>query len=334
MGVLVEDGAQVTVPEFDEAIKELDKEQYADGVAFSGQPKPEEGATAEANKTEGPAPNAEKQEKPEAEAGAEGEDRPAGEVPQAEQQTPPKFEIPEDMKAIVPETIADQDAYNAFVKDLHAKYDEERRANEEFVAMLEENNALLDVMQEMKRNGTTFYEAARKVMELNEEDQIPDPQTPEYREFVRKQIEREESRKHQLAAEKEMEGKIRAAEADAQTRREAFLKANPDITNERFGEFQAFVRSVTVGDPSTGKINPNFFPLMWKAFTFDEQIRKAQEKGRVEGKNEVIAKNLKLKTPTAGDGLPHFQGGKPPAETRDNLSDLEESLKPTRIFES
>lgn len=350
-GVLVEDGAPRTGydEEFNDAMAKLDAQAAAGDAGAT--PPADPGAVPSGSQPTAPptTPPADPGVAPAAKGTADpsadplnpnGEDRASGlsdTAAPADASAPAEGDkgatkvivIGDDLAAVLPETVKDMAGVVEYIKDLDAKYKDEKSTTEDFADFLSDNPLLFETIQEMRREGKSFFDVAPKVLGAKENEPIPEPGTKEYADYVKRQITREEAIKAQKKADEEAERQYERVSSHATNMRESFRKANPDISDGDWRNFVDYVRVHTYGDAKTGLLPNDTFPMWWKSYTFD----KAREKARLAGKSEGIKEVTKLKTPVPGDGMPHFQGGKPSAPATDDLASLESSLRPTRLFE-
>lgn len=239
--------------------------------------------------------------------------------------------IPTDIQTLFPEAkeIAQVVEQVNKLKSDAAGY---KASNDEVIALLSKHPALVNILRAVK-NDTPLYEAIRTTLELEQEEVIPDPaaEPEQYRVYVRKQLALEEKQRVADAENIEREKKITAAREHAEQVRKSFQEKNK-VADAELVQFLNFIQNIVYGDPYTFKLPDNYLDVMYKAYNFDGEMKKADDekkkeiqKAVVQGRNEAIT-NITTKKPI-GDGLPSLRSATNKTVIVDELSPLEQSIK-------
>ncbi|GEM_PF-5325148 len=232
--------------------------------------------------------------------------------------------LPEELRSVFPDAKSPEDVVSSY-QNIQTKLQESEEANQQFLSLLEKNPSLVNLLKEVANDNPVLTHPALSIIidgviakkptieiirELNDSlgiEEIPEQGTPEYEAFVRSQIQKENTLKAQEADRKEKDSlKVKG--------RDAFQRQSKDFQEKRKltdDEMKKFLKSADVflkGDAATGVPASDFLEKLYFAMNREKEIKEAEERGKISGRNEVIEEYKKngnqFKT-RGGDGLPH-----------------------------
>lgn len=184
----------------------------------------------------------------------------------------------------------DDDAYEEdlanYLEDTDKSLKAYKDADEQLEDILMMNPELALVITDMKK-GVPFMSALAKNVDLD--DLAPIKGEPDYEEFEKLKAER----KAELKAKKDREDMLRTNAEQSASEILEYL-ANKGWSEERRAEFDGWFDKLMsrLAENHLGKDEMDIFV---KAYEYDENAARAEEKGRIAGRNEKIEAKRKMK---------------------------------------
>jgi hypothetical protein len=232
------------------------------------------------------------------------EEDPEGDEEEEQEEEDPE-ELPEwtkEIKDIFPDktfdTMADYDA--ALVEHLNGlktTIEEKTKAEEKLVDILNDSPELTSVIQNLAK-GISLRVALIKAGFQPEDFSVSDDDD-DAEELVKAKLERQEQSKKRREQEQAIQNNIKQSEKAIQKFQET--KGIKDSVKEKFlNEVHTMFESVM-----DGKVTENLLESFWKALNYENDIKKAEDRGMVRGRNQKIVAEKRKKS---GDGLPKLNG--------------------------
>lgn len=204
------------------------------------------------------------------------------------------FSDAEELQGTIEQLVGDSQALKA-----------EREANAKVYDLFENSEELVQVARHMD-SGKSFLEALALTVDFNDTmGELKEEDPEEYKKVLKAQALREAELERRQAEQKAMEKEFRDNEEASQQNISSFQqeKGMDDKTKDEFlGKINDHFSNIV-----RGNITPEFLEMMYKALNYEVDMEKAQEEGKIRGRNEKI--NAK-KRERVGDGLPQIRGGK------------------------
>jgi hypothetical protein len=187
-------------------------------------------------------------------------------------------------------------------KDLKA----EREANEKLYDLFENSPEMVSIVRRMDQGDDIITAIASTVQipEAIEEMKENDPE--KYKKFLKAQAQRENRQERAQEKQEEFEQEFQENQEASQSNIDQFKNDQnmDDQTAEKFlGEINDHFSNIV-----KGKVSMDFLNLMQKALNYEQDVEKAKEQGKVEGRNAKITAEKNKKK---GDGLPNINSGSP-----------------------
>jgi hypothetical protein len=192
--------------------------------------------------------------------------------------------------------------------DTEKRLEEETKANETLVSILEDSPDLSKLIQGLA-SGRNFLEVLEEVVgDVN--DLAPDPvdNPEEYHKYMRSKVEREIQLKQEKDAREAQEKALGENRKKTLVILDQFQQSKKIDTSKR-NEFLTKI-DTTINNAIDGVLTTEFLEMMWKGMNYDVDVVKASAQAKIEGRNEgiVAAKQKKV-----GDGMPRIKRGATPA---------------------
>lgn len=182
---------------------------------------------------------------------------------------------------------------------------------------MEANPDFINMVAIFMGDGTDEEKLAKVMAQFpNSEDMLTEEGRMAYKKEKAAQKERRAKAKAEAA---EIEGNIKVAETELTK----FAEEN-GLNDDEVSGFIQFMTS-TIGDKlNKGKMDMEFYEMMYRLMNYDKDIEAAREAGRREGMNAGMSSKARRKT--TGDGLPDIQNAGAPAPEQPQENNLLGSL--------
>jgi hypothetical protein len=286
----------------------------------------DENPAEEAEETDAPVDEAEEieeegQEVEEVEEAEEVAEEEETEEEETEEETPDAFEA---AWAEVAEQFTDVIVKTP--KDLIEAYALERQSNDAILEVFKAEPAATRIMSALMREvkagqKPNLISAIRD--ELGDIEEIPDrdEDPAAYDAYLMEKARREMRREREEEDAKRRQAEIEKAREVAQSQIDAFAKEQ-GWDQKRLATFKQEIASFFAGDPATGLPKADFARVLYRGMHFEEAVREAEQKGRIQGKTEAH-KQQRAKIQKGGDGIKKFSSARVEAKTMTKMSDEE-----------
>lgn len=209
----------------------------------------------------------------------------------------------EDIESKISEIISENKALNNDKDTFNAVTD-----------LFKESDAIVEIAR-LRNEGYTVNEAIARVIDFEAwQEEIKEDDPEEYKKVLKRQMEREEAQRREKEDKEEREKTFRENSKKSNQEWQEFESeffGNDEGVVDQVGKKRSkeFVESINqhISDIADGKTSKEFFEVMYRGLNYGEDVKKAEQKGKVEGKNEAI--NGGAANKTKGDGLPNLRGG-------------------------
>lgn len=209
-----------------------------------------------------------------------------------------------------------EDAVRKVIEERNS-LDQDRETFEAVTNLFEESDEIVQVAKYLK-DGYTFNEALASVIDFeNWQEELKENDPEEYKKVVKRQMEREQRQKEAKKADEERREKFQANQQKSTKEWDAFKKEHFSDEDGKVNDKEAEKFAQAINDQiqhlADGYTPQEFFEVMYRGLRYDEAVKEAQEKGKVEGANKAI-KDKTAKT--KGDGTPDLKRGQPRRTTK------------------
>lgn len=195
-----------------------------------------------------------------------------------------KFEKDEDYDTALEEHLTNLEGYR----------ERGQKANQKLISLFESDPSIGEVVRDMI-NGASFREALAR--HIGPDDLTPTEGDPDYEGWKKNITEREEKAKKRRDFEKQYSDNLDLSYKEIETwAKENNLDENG--VTDLLGKIDALLDEI-----NNGKITKDALNRLKKAFDYDKDVQKAEEEGRIKGRNEKIVAKKESPEKT-GDGLP------------------------------
>lgn len=194
--------------------------------------------------------------------------------------------------------------------------EKERETFEAVTSLFDEDDSIVQIAK-YRKEGYSINEAIARTIDFNEwQEELKENDPEEYKKVVKRQMEREQAQKEAEKARKEHQEQIQANQKESSDHWRGFVedhfKTETEDGKEVINEDAAKKFSEQINshfqNVADGKVTPEFLDVMYRGLNYDKDVKKAEEKGKVEGANKAI-KDKTAKT--KGDGTPDLKRGGP-----------------------
>lgn len=193
--------------------------------------------------------------------------------------------------------------YQAATTEMITTLLEERRAelqaNEDLVQIFQSNPRILEAVRLLKKGYSDV--AAFAAAGIIPEDQVPE-NDKNLKDVVKRNLEREQQRKQAEESQRRIEQNAKKTEKEV-----ADWKRKRGIPDARMKDFETKVEKF-INHFIEVDYNEEILDLLYNGFYANEIKAKAEDKGRIQGRNEQIQVR---KTRKSGDGIPKLTGSQP-----------------------
>jgi hypothetical protein len=210
--------------------------------------------------------------------------------------------------------------------DLIEAYALERESNDAIMSVFKADPSTARIMSALMREVKSgqkpnFLAAVRD--EIGDPGQIPDREEDPgaYDAYLIEKARRDMRREREEEDGRRLQAEIEQAKVVARTQVEAFAKEQ-GWDPQRVATFKQEISQFFAGDPSTGLPRDGFAKVLYRGMYFDEAVREAEQKGRVQGKTEAH-KQQRSKAQKGGDGIKKFSSSRVDAKAETKMTNEE-----------
>lgn len=252
-------------------------------------------------------------EQPQEEAQQEQTEAPEGETEETEEQAQDTTGESEQEEGQKETKEADIDQLQKELDELRGYRQKSQQVNKEFMEVVQTNPELMDAIKDMIQDNMPADLAIAKHFDIDnlkppeDDEELKDKWKKQREEFRKKKKEREEQIKK---FEQNRDQTLNNLQEFTQTQ---------ELKPEQVEKFSKRVDQVLT-DVYNGLYSKEFIELMWKGYSYDDDIKTATEAGEVKGKNEKIDEfKVKQQQKKKGDGTPVISGSEKKSAPKKNL---------------